>query len=176
MGVFPVGSIFGKAFYGCTDPFGIYVTILVFPTFLKDHVYFGGISTRHVNNFAETGCFDSVICSRGLHFVVKYNCVRSFRERNSGVQFTLWVFRVLDRFMHLPQVNCTRYEYGDVHDAQHFTFFHECFDTYTIAVVSFLRENGDTTFRDSTNFGHNVGCSPRGNRGTNVWFVSYNCV
>lgn len=174
--VFPVGRVFRKAFDGRADTFGIHVAMLVLPAFLKDYIYFGGIPSRYVNSFTESGCFDPVIRPGGLHLVVEYNGFRGFRERNPGIQFTLRVFRVLDGFVHLSQVNGARYKHGDVHDPQHFAFLHECFNTHAITVVSFLRENGDTAFCDSADFCHHVGSSPRGNRGTDIGFVSSNRV
>ena len=112
----------------------------------------------------------------GLHLVVEHDGFRGFRERNPGIQFTLRVFRVLDGFVHLSQVNGARYKDGDVHDPQHFAFLHEGFNTHAITVVSFLRENGDTAFRDSADFCHHVGSSPRGDRGTDIGFVTSNRV
>ena len=105
---------------------------------------------------------------RDVHFIIEYDRFRGFRERDSGVQFALRVFGILDGFQHFSEVNGTRDEHGDIHESQHFAVFHECFEAHALSVTSFLREHGDTAFRDTADFCHHVGCTPRGYGGTVV--------
>ena len=158
--IFPVGRMIIISHHS-PYPFGINISVRIFPTFLQKQNSCRIIFSGHIRNLTETGSTDTILPVRHLHFIIKLKCHRFFSKRHATLQHLLWILSTLNRFMHRPCKNRTCRQHSDINKPQHFHTFHACIQTCTIPFSPFFRENRRICFCNSRYLCHYIRSTPR---------------